>query len=126
MSSRGQPIYDWWSRHQSLFNFLYVIAFLGRESKFRDRAVESLSLDAGEQVLELGCGPGNSFEALRTRVGDGGRVIGIDYSIGMTERAQAHSLSLKDSAGPAGATVSRVSRKSWIDGSIFSGKNSGI
>lgn len=88
MSSRGQPIYDWWSRHQSLFDFLYDIAFLGRETELRERAVQSLSLDPGEGVLELGCGPGNSFEALRTRVGSEGHVVGIDYSTGMTERAR--------------------------------------
>jgi demethylmenaquinone methyltransferase/2-methoxy-6-polyprenyl-1,4-benzoquinol methylase len=89
MSTRGQPIYDWWSRHRSLFGLLYDVAFLGRETELRDRAVQSLSLESGEHVLELGCGPGNTFEALRTRVGSEGRVVGIDYSTGMTERAHA-------------------------------------
>ena len=89
MSSRGQPIYDWWSRHQSLFGLLYDVAFLGRETELRERAIQSLSLASGEHVLELGCGPGNSFEALRIRVGGEGRVVGIDYSTGMTGRAQA-------------------------------------
>jgi phosphatidylethanolamine/phosphatidyl-N-methylethanolamine N-methyltransferase len=89
VSSRGQPIYDWWSRHQSLFGLLYDVAFLGRETELRERAVQSLSLGLGERVLELGCGPGNSFEALRTRVGSEGRVVGIDYSTGMTDRAHA-------------------------------------
>lgn len=89
MSSRGQPIYDWWSRHRSLFGLLYDVAFLGRETELRGRAVQSLSIESGEYVLELGCGPGNTFEALRTRVGSEGRVVGIDYSTGMTERAHA-------------------------------------
>ena len=87
MSERGQSIYNWWSRHQRLFDRLYDIAFLGRESEFRERTVEALDLDSGERVLELGCGPGNSFDALRTRVRSQGAVVGVDYSQGMVERA---------------------------------------
>lgn len=87
MSGRGQSIYDWWSRHESLFSRLYDVGFLGRETEFRERAVESLDLSSGERVLELGCGPGNSFAALRTRVGESGDIIGLDYTHGMVERA---------------------------------------
>ena len=88
MSRRGQELYDWWSRHRGLFGRLYDVAFLGRESERRERAVEALSLDSGERVLELGCGPGNSFAALRTRVGSAGRVVGLDYSPGMARQAR--------------------------------------
>lgn len=87
MSDRGQSIYNWWSRHQRLFNWLYDVAFLGRESELRERAVEALGLDSGERVLELGCGPGNSFDALRTRVGSRGDVVGVDYTRRMVEHA---------------------------------------
>ena len=92
MSERGQSIYNWWSRHQRLFDRLYDIAFLGRESELRERAVEALDLDSGERVLELGCGPGNSFDALRTRVGSQGAVVGMDYTHGMVERAAVRTL----------------------------------
>ena len=44
VSRRGQGLYDWWSRHRNLFGRLYDIAFLGRESERRERAMESLSL----------------------------------------------------------------------------------
>ena len=87
MSERGQSIYNWWSRHDRLFDRLYDVGFLGRESELRERAVELLALDSGERVLELGCGPGNSFGALRTRVGSRGTVVGVDYTHGMVERA---------------------------------------
>ena len=87
MSERGQSIYEWWSRHERLFDRLYDVAFLGRETELRERAMKSLALDSGERVLELGCGPGNSFEALRTRVGSQGAVVGVDYTHGMVERA---------------------------------------
>jgi demethylmenaquinone methyltransferase/2-methoxy-6-polyprenyl-1,4-benzoquinol methylase len=87
VSERGQSIYGWWSRHDRPFDLLYDVGFLGRETELRERAVESLGLDAGERVLELGCGPGNSFDALRTRVEGQGNIVGVDYTHGMVERA---------------------------------------
>jgi phosphatidylethanolamine/phosphatidyl-N-methylethanolamine N-methyltransferase len=88
VSERGQPIYDWWSRHGRLFELWYDLIFLGSESMLRERSMGALSLDPGDRVLELGCGSGNSFSALRERVGPEGQVIGIDYSAGMVARAR--------------------------------------
>lgn len=79
--------YEWWSRNLWAFRGLYSLVFLGRESTFRRRSIAALDLDAGDRVLELGCGPGNSFESLRTAVGEDGTVVGVDYSRGMVERA---------------------------------------
>ncbi|WP_049996960.1 class I SAM-dependent methyltransferase [Halococcus sediminicola] len=87
MSERGQSIYNWWSRHERLFSRLYDVGFLGRKTELRERAVEALNLDSGERVLELDCGPGNSFDTLRTRVGGRGNIVGVDYTHGMVERA---------------------------------------
>ncbi len=47
----------------------------------------ALELEPGDRVLELGCGPGNSFARLRAAVGPDGTVVGVDYSRGMVERA---------------------------------------
>ncbi|SDF59477.1 class I SAM-dependent methyltransferase [Halorientalis regularis] len=88
MSTRGQRLYDWWSRHTGAQRLLYGLAFFGREGTFRRRGVEALALDHGERVLELGCGPGTNFAALRERVGPDGTVVGLDYSAGMVERAR--------------------------------------
>ncbi|RXK51683.1 class I SAM-dependent methyltransferase [Halorientalis pallida] len=88
MSTRGQRLYDWWSRHTGAQRFLYGLAFFGREGTFRRRGVEALALDPGERVLELGCGPGTNFEALRERVGPEGTVVGVDYSTGMVASAR--------------------------------------
>jgi SAM-dependent methyltransferase len=46
----------------------------------RRRAVERLGLRNGDHVLDMGCGTGGSFEALRSIVGAAGRVTGIDLS----------------------------------------------
>ena len=83
----GQRLYDWCSHNSWALRLLYAVAFLGRESTFRRRGVEALELEPGEAVLELGCGPGNSLGRLREAVGPEGRVVGVDYSEGMVERA---------------------------------------
>jgi ubiquinone/menaquinone biosynthesis C-methylase UbiE len=53
----------------------------------RRLALEHLDLQAGERVLDLGCGTGPNFEALREAVGPEGRVVGVDFSPGMVDRA---------------------------------------
>ncbi len=83
----GRRLYDRWSRHLWALGRLYNIAFLGRGETFRRRSIEALKLTPGDRVLELGCGPGNSFERLRAAVGAEGSVTGVDYSTGMTRRA---------------------------------------
>lgn len=52
-------------------------------------AVRSLQLRPGDVVLDVGCGAGNAFPALREAVGDSGRIVGIDVSPKMLTRAQA-------------------------------------
>lgn len=84
----GHRLYDWWSRHPRLLQALYGAVFLGRESTFRRRTVRTLDLSPGERVLEVGCGTGNSFAALRAGVGSTGSVVGLDVSRGMVRSAR--------------------------------------
>jgi phosphatidylethanolamine/phosphatidyl-N-methylethanolamine N-methyltransferase len=86
-SAESGDVYDWWSRHPRALDALYAMAFLGREASFRRRATGTLALDAGERVLEVGCGNGNSLAALRDGVGSEGSVVGVDASEGMTRAA---------------------------------------
>ena len=53
----------------------------------RRRAVDALRLDAGDTVVEMGCGTGANLDYLRERVGPDGTVIGIDLTPGMLSRA---------------------------------------
>ncbi|WP_396611747.1 class I SAM-dependent methyltransferase [Haloferax sp. S1W] len=85
--TRGRALYDWWSRHQGLFRVLSRL-FLTGQNRLRDRSRAALSLDAGDTVLDVGCGPGVNFEALRDAVGDEGTVVGLDYSAGMVRSAR--------------------------------------
>ena len=53
-----------------------------------DDAVERLGLEAGDRVLEIGCGPGTNFERLTELVRTDGEIVAVDYSPKMVERAR--------------------------------------
>lgn len=55
----------------------------------RERVVDQLAPGRGDVVVEMGCGTGANFSALRECVGSEGTVIGIDVSGGVIERARA-------------------------------------
>lgn len=57
-------------------------------AQIRSRAIAELRLHAGASVLELGCGTGTSFAALRRTIGARGRLIGLDSSATMLQHAQ--------------------------------------
>jgi ubiquinone/menaquinone biosynthesis C-methylase UbiE len=54
----------------------------------RRRAVARLGLGRGDTVLDIACGTGLSLALLRGAVGPGGRVVGIEQSPEMIERAR--------------------------------------
>ncbi len=54
----------------------------------RRRAIAKLAPRAGDVVLDVGCGTGLSFAMLRKAVGPRGRIIGIEQSPEMIERAR--------------------------------------
>ncbi len=54
----------------------------------RRRAVSWLAPNAGQTVLDVGCGTGLSFELLEAAVGSRGRIIGIEQSPEMLARAR--------------------------------------
>ncbi len=81
-SDRGRHLYDWWSSREWLYPAVMQLA-----GPLRSDTFDALSLESGETVLDLGCGPGTNFERLREAVGSEGSVIGLDYSPGMVRRA---------------------------------------
>ncbi len=54
---------------------------------WRRRAVDALDLSSGETVVEMGVGTGANLPLLREQVGPPGRVIGVDLTRPMLDRA---------------------------------------
>ena len=55
----------------------------------RAHAIALLGLRPGEQVIDVGCGTGLSFDGLRGRVGPRGQIVGIEPCPEMLARAEA-------------------------------------
>lgn len=66
--------------------FLWLVT-LGRESAYRQKALDLARLKPGETVLDIGCGTGTLAIAAKRRVGTAGRVYGVDASPEMLARA---------------------------------------
>jgi demethylmenaquinone methyltransferase/2-methoxy-6-polyprenyl-1,4-benzoquinol methylase len=60
----------------------------GRLERTRRLAVDMLHLKPGEVVFDVGCGTGLSFPLLEQCVGPEGRIVGIEQSPEMLERAR--------------------------------------
>lgn len=61
---------------------------LGREREFRERLAVLANIAPGQSVLDVGCGTGSLAIVARRRVGESGRVCGVDASREMIERAR--------------------------------------
>ncbi|MCW3015362.1 MAG: Methyltransferase type 11 [Solirubrobacterales bacterium] len=57
--------------------------------QWRRQLVLNLAPRPGEVILDVGCGTGRNFEPIQQRIGPGGRLIGIEQSPEMLERAHA-------------------------------------
>ncbi len=57
--------------------------------KWRRLGIAALGLQPGDTVVEVGCGTGLNFELLQKAVGPHGKIIGVDISARMLERARA-------------------------------------
>ncbi|WP_049996368.1 class I SAM-dependent methyltransferase [Halococcus sediminicola] len=79
---RSQQVYDWWGKNRFLYRIISKVNEVPRQ-----RASARLGLTGGETILEVGCGPGVNFPLLRDAVGTDGKVVGIDISSGMVQRA---------------------------------------
>jgi demethylmenaquinone methyltransferase/2-methoxy-6-polyprenyl-1,4-benzoquinol methylase len=87
VSERGRRLYDRWA------SLPLAYSVVDRSSRpLRREGVDALELDRGDVALDVGCGPGASLEMLADAVGDEGRVLGVDYSEGMTTRARRRAV----------------------------------
>lgn len=56
--------------------------------RWRRKLIAKLELSPGSTVLDVGCGTGNDFPLIEQAIGSSGRIIGVDYSGRMLERAR--------------------------------------
>jgi ubiquinone/menaquinone biosynthesis C-methylase UbiE len=63
-----------------------------RHGKLRDLVADSMGLTRGDRVLDICTGTGTALCHLRKRVGEDGAIVGMDFSKGMLEAAQAKVL----------------------------------
>lgn len=66
-----------------------VVAPLGAGT--RRRALELLSVEPDERVVEIGCGPGHALVSLARHLDRRGRVVGVDAAPGMLARARGRA-----------------------------------
>jgi ubiquinone/menaquinone biosynthesis C-methylase UbiE len=64
------------------------ILSLGREKKFRQTALELVSIEPGMNILDVGCGTGSLSVGAKQNLGNNGRVVGIDPSSIMIDLAR--------------------------------------
>lgn len=74
-----------------------------QEPRWRRRLVEATRLEAGMSALDVATGTGAVARDLARRVGATGRVVGVDISAGMLERARARSGAGGGTGGTAGS-----------------------
>jgi demethylmenaquinone methyltransferase/2-methoxy-6-polyprenyl-1,4-benzoquinol methylase len=67
-------------------NLYYLLGF--REQAYREKAIKTLELQAGDTVVEIGCGTGLNFPLLEKAVGSKGKIIGVDLTDAMLIQAR--------------------------------------
>jgi demethylmenaquinone methyltransferase/2-methoxy-6-polyprenyl-1,4-benzoquinol methylase len=80
------PISEEGENYDLVANLYYLIGF--REIAYRKKAVAALNLKPGDTVIEIACGTGLNFSFLQNAIGPTGKIIGIDITDKMLERAQ--------------------------------------
>lgn len=65
-----------------------MLSVVGYDKGYRERAVEKLALSEGDSVLDMACGTSLNFKFLEEKVGKEGRIIALDYSKVMLDKAR--------------------------------------
>jgi demethylmenaquinone methyltransferase/2-methoxy-6-polyprenyl-1,4-benzoquinol methylase len=87
MREEVRETYDKGARFYDLAVWFYYLAGM-RIGRWRRMAVDALSLRPGDTVVEIGCGTGLNFPLLEQATGSEGKIIGVDISEAMLDRAR--------------------------------------
>jgi len=77
---------EMWNKWGRIWDFM--LSLIGYDDAYREIAVEKLALEKGDSVLDLACGSGLNFKFLEEKVGGQGKIIALDYSRIMLEKAR--------------------------------------
>lgn len=80
-----QKTINWYDRFSKIYDWMSDYPY----TEPRKAAIETLQLQEGDVVLDLFCGTGINFQSLAKQIGETGKVIAIDASAGMLEKAKA-------------------------------------
>jgi demethylmenaquinone methyltransferase/2-methoxy-6-polyprenyl-1,4-benzoquinol methylase len=72
-----------------VYDRLNTVMTFGLDSGWRRAAVETAGIEPGAAVADIACGTGKLTAELAERVGPFGKVIGVDLSGGMLDRARS-------------------------------------
>ena len=109
-----EGVRDIYDRHAKIYDLTVWFYYLAgmRIGHWRRMTVDALGLEPGDTVIEVGCGTGLNFSLLERVVGNEGKIIGIDISQAMLDRA-------RERVRAAGWTVARrrggLRRGGWTD-----------
>ena len=67
-------------------NLYYLLGY--REYSYRKKAIRRLHLSNGHCVVDLACGTGLNFDFIVEKIGSEGKLIGVDLTDGMLEKAK--------------------------------------
>jgi demethylmenaquinone methyltransferase/2-methoxy-6-polyprenyl-1,4-benzoquinol methylase len=73
------------------YDLMNSVMSAGLHHRWRARACDLAGLEPGSTALDVCCGTGDLALELKRRVGPDGRVVGLDFSQAMLDRAQAKS-----------------------------------
>jgi len=86
MSQRSHvEIKGWVARH---YDLIMDLLLLGRYQAFIEKAIERMGIRQGEAILDLGSGTGRNICVMMKGPGSTGRVVGVDISREMLQRAR--------------------------------------
>lgn len=76
---------EFYGRHAALYDAIATLPFV---RGWRAAAADALDLSPGDTAVEMGCGSGANLPHLRERVGPSGRVVGVDLTRPLLQRAR--------------------------------------
>jgi ubiquinone/menaquinone biosynthesis C-methylase UbiE len=101
-----------YAMNQQSFPEMYERSLVGPLFRpFAESIVADLNLSPGESVLDIACGTGIVARIAKERVGEGGRVVGVDISVDMLSVARNVAPGIEFREGSAAALPLRDGEK---------------